>query len=73
MESARINEKDLLTVRDLLPHGSGKKIADKLGCTPYTVSRVLNGKSIYPGVIEEALKIIEKRKSLVEKVKEVLR
>jgi hypothetical protein len=72
MINARINKEKLLTIRSLLPHGANLLIAKKVGCTHVTVSRVLNGKSDYPGVIEEALRIIGKRKLIVKKAEEVL-
>ena len=67
-----ISDKKLSTIKALLPHGSSKIIAEKLGCRVETVSRVLSGKSIYPGIIEEALKIVKRQKALVRKVNKAL-
>lgn len=72
MKIIAIPREKLSTIRDLLPHGSNKKIAKRVGCTQFTVSRVLNGKSEYPGVMEEALRIIRMKKSLVKEVDKVL-
>ena len=71
--SIAISREKLLTLRNLLPHGSNRRIAKRVGCTQQTVSRTLNGKSEYPGVIKEALRIIKMKKSLVADVNETLK
>lgn len=72
MKKIAITEDKLSTLRDMLPHGSGKRIAEKLGCSQILVSRVLNGKSNCPQVINAALEIIKDNNRLNKMVDRVL-
>ena len=68
----RLSTEYLTKIRELLPHGSVKLISQKMGCTQTTASRVLNGKSNFPGVLEEALAIVEDQMKVVKKAENVL-
>ena len=63
-----ISREKLLTLRKLLPHGSVKLIAKRVGCSIETASMALNGKIEHLEVIKEALRIIKKKKSVVAEI-----
>lgn len=58
-----ISTKDLTKIKNLLPRGSVKRIAEELSVDISTVSKVLNGRFNNQSVIELAIKIIEDSKS----------
>ena len=72
MKNRKISLDKLKAIRDHLPQGSNRIIADKTGLSPVYISKVLNGVHLNVAVIEEALKIAVEEKSSLDIINEKL-
>lgn len=64
MKRCRVSNEKLKTMRNYLPQGANKIIANKTGLTPIYISKVLHGVHVNIPVIEEAVKIALEEKVL---------
>ncbi|MBC8053788.1 MAG: hypothetical protein H7Y13_12055 [Sphingobacteriaceae bacterium] len=67
-QNISIPEETLNTLREALVRGDNVKIAERVGCTPDWVSKVLKSPSMattHSNIVEEAVKLIDERKSSV--------
>ena len=75
MEKINMTQEKLFTLRDKLPWGAQKKIADKLDVTVTLVNKVLNGHWQNDDVIAAAFEMAEeaelKQKMLAEKINQL--
>jgi len=72
MKNRKISNEKLKEMRNYLPQGSNKIIADKTGLTPIYISKVLHGVHLNLNVIEEAIKIAVEEKNKTEALNTML-
>jgi hypothetical protein len=68
----KISNNKLKMMRDYLPQGSNKIIADITGFSPVYISKVLHGVHLNIQVIEEAIKIATDVKTKTETLTRIL-
>jgi hypothetical protein len=72
MRDKRISTDKLKQIRNYLPQGSNKIIAEKTGLSSTFVSKVLHGIHLNVKVIEEAIKIAVDEKTKTEALNAIL-
>ena len=75
MEKINMTQEKLFILRDKLPWGAQKRIAENLNVTVALVNAVLNGRLLNDKVIAAAIELAEEteanRKALIEKINQL--